>query len=598
MKQFFLSLFLAILGFSSLAQVVPDSNACVLDLVVTNQGYDYTVEAVPVGNLDPTTLTYSWTIDGLANTAVTGNTYTFTAVVGSTPNICVTIPCDTNFVEFCTSLYIDSLGNNNPIDSTLFSCLQGINNTSFNYDGYLSVEANFDGYYYDPNNISWSIDGVTDTTLWGANIFASMAPGTYIVCATYTSDSCIATYCDSFVVTDPLNPIDSLDMGCLIGITTYSQGGYLTAVADFDGMLFDAADLTWSIDGVVDPTLQGDYISMFTTAGTYYVCATYDSDSCTVTFCDSVVVTDPMDPNDSLNTSGCLEYVTEYHVGGQYFFTAEFENQNGFLSDVVWTVDGVVASGVNGPYFTQVFADGDYTICASYTTDSCANEICIDITVDNSVVVGNDSIIYIDSIGFGDWIIDNWDSIYVDSLLWDEINDWDPNDWSDSLIDIIFGDSLNINDFDSNDIYVLLDGLTQDEIDSLLAMGVAGFDLDDLDDYWEDFLDDNEDLGSGDITFNDLLNLFGEFMGAKASEVLSVDEVEKAEVDVFFNPHTNVLTINSDNVGLVNVYNVQGQRVLSQNMNTPQLNLSTINTGLYILSIEIDGKLYSHKLVK
>lgn len=595
MKQFFYSLFLATMGFSSMANST--SPPCSIDLVVSNQGSTYTVEAVSVGNTPPVLASYLWAIDGVVDTSITSNTFTFTGVLGSLSDVCVTIPCDTTSVEICSSVYIDSLGNN-PIDSSLFSCLQGIDNTPTVFDGFLVAGTNFDGPYYDQANISWSIDGVVDPTLYGSNIFSPMAAGSYIVCATYTSDSCTASFCDTIIVTDPSNPLDSLDMGCLIGISTSSQGGYLTAIADFDGMLYDASDLTWSIDGVTNPALQGDYISMVISSGTYYVCATYDSDSCTVTFCDSVVVTDPNDPLDSLDGSGCLVSVYEFHTGGQYFFNAEFDLPNGFLEDLVWTVDGVVASGVNGPYFTQTFADGDYTICASYTTDSCANVFCIDITVDNSVINGNDSIIYIDSIPFGDWIVSNWDSIYIDSTLLDEINNWDTDDWSDSLIDLIFGDSLNINTFDSNDIYVLFDDLTQEEIDSLLSMGIVGFNLDDLDEFWDDFLDQTEGTDLLGNSFNALLNLFGNYMGERASEALSVEEITNTTLDVFFNPNTSVLTINADQIGQVNVYNVQGQRVLSQNTNTSKLNLSSINTGLYILSIEVNGKLYSHKIVK
>lgn len=496
MKQFFLSLLLVTLSFSSLAQL-----PCNVDLIVSNQGYDFTVIAVSDSMTTPITSSYTWSVDGTNVPFVSGDTLIFTGVVGSTHNVCVTVPCDTNYAEFCTTFFVDSIGG---------------------------------------------------------------------------------------------NPLDSLEEGCLVGIYTYGQNGYLSASTDFDGMLYDVSNLSWTIDGVANPSLQGDYLYTPMSAGTYYVCATYDSDSCLVTFCDSVVVTDPVNLD-----AGCLVNVTESHIGGQYFFSTEFQNPSGgFLSDLTWTVDGIVASGVTGPYFTQVFADGDYTICASYTTDSCANVICIDITADNSIIIGNDSTIYIDSIEFGDWIITDWDSIYIDSTLLDEIADWDIDEWSDSLVDLIFGDSLNIGDLDSNDIYVIIDGLTQEDIDSLFTLGAIGFNLDDLDELWEDFLEDNEGIESQDYTFNDLLNLFENFIEGRAAQQLTIDEVDQANIDIFFNPHSGILNINSDNIGLVNVYNIQGQRVLSVNDNNPQINLSSINTGLYILSIEINGKLYSHKIVK
>ena len=656
-------------------------------MAVTNQGFDYTVEATAVN----TSITsYTWTIDGVIDTSITGSSYTFTGIEFNSYNICVSMPCDTLIIESCESIFVDSL-DNTPIDSNLFSCLQGLSQSQYPNEGFLSVYADFDGFYYDPANISWSIDGVTNPQLFGSHafitpmtagtyyvcatytsdsctttycdsvvvtdyidpmdslnndacltgiftdgqdgylsafaefdglgnvdytnltwtidgvttpanpggyLFAQLAAGTYTVCATYDTDSCIATFCDSVVVTDPIDPMDSLNNdGCLIGITTYAQSGYLSAYPDFDGFVFDYSDLTWTIDGVTTPAGQGGSLYTQLAAGTYYVCATFDTDSCTATFCDSVVVTDPIDPTDSLDDAGCLINVTATNFGAQYFFLAEFDNPIGIASDLSWTIDGATASGVTGSYFSFTFADGDYTICATYDTDSCTNTICIDITVDNTTN-GNDSLIYIDSIGFGDWIINNWDSVYIDSTLWDEINDWDTDDWTDSLIDIIFGDSLNINDIDSNDIYVILDGLTQDDIDSLFDLGIVGFDQDDLDEYWDDFLDANDDIVDQDYSFNDLLDLFNDFMSAKAADQLSINEIHVTDLNVFFNPNTGILTINADNIGLINVYNIQGQRVLSRNDNNPQLNLSSINTGLYILSIEIDGKLYSHKIVK
>lgn len=671
------------MSFSGMAQFWPDSNSgpCFVDVTLTNQGTAYTLVATPGGSTSPIISTYTWSIDGVIDTSLTGNTFTFTGVEGSIYDICVTIPCDSGTTSLCTDVFIDSVGVT-PIDSLAEGCLTGV--YLYGQSEFLSAYAGFDGIY-DPNDLTWTIDGVIDTTIYGDYVYTSLPAGSYTVCATYDSDSCTATYCDSITIVSSGNPIDSLDEGCLTsifvasqgsfisvaayfdgadyndndliwtidgvvdttmygnylytpmvdgtyyicatyntdscfatfcdtvivssnnpidslneaclnGIYVSNQGNYFSATASFDGMNYDLSALTWSINGVIDSTLFGDYVYSMLPVGSYTICATYNTDSCSATMCDSIIITSSGNPMDSLD-AGCLESISSYGVGGQYFFTAEFDNPNGIIEDVIWSVDSNVMSGVNGEYLTQVFADGDYTICATYITDSCTSTVCIDITVDNSLN-GNDSIIYIDSIGFGNWVVYGWDSIYVDSTLLDELENWDLDDWSDSLIDVFFGDSININTFDSNDIYVLLDGLTQDDIDSLFNMGVVGFDLDDLDGYWEDFLDDNDGLDTLGLTFSDLLNLFSNFIEAKAIEVLSIDEVSNNNIDVFYNPNTQILTINTDNIGHINVYNIQGQRVLSFNENNPQLNLSSINTGLYILSIEINGKLYSHKIVK
>lgn len=585
----------ATMAFTGMAQFFPDSNSgpCFVDLAVTGQDSLYTITASPTGSYNPSSLTYTWTLDGVYSSGITGNTFTLVGAPGDVYDVCVTIPCDTGTATNCLSVYIDS-NNVTPIDSLFAGCLTGIyvDNQNEYFYGY----ATFNGMY-DPNDLTWDISGPIDTMIYGDYPSAILPDGAYTICATYDGDSCTTTICDSIFISGGVgNPLDSLEDACLTGISLYGYSGYLSATALFDGADFDLNDLTWSINGVVDTTIYGDFVYTPMADGTYYVCATYNGDSCTATFCDSVVVSGNGGGN-PVDSFACLTGIDVYGQAGFFYAYANFDNMGFDPTAITWTVDGVSSPMYQGDYIFDMATPGTYYVCVTYTSDSCSATYCDSVVVTDP---GNpiDSTIYIDSIAFGDWILNNWDSILVDSTLLDELDDWDIEEWSDSLIFVIFGDSININDLDSNDIYVILGGLDQDDIDSLLAMGVAGFDFDDLDEYWEDFLDENDNLDGQGLTFNDLLGLFGGFLEAKATEVLSIEEVPHTEIGIFFNPNTHTLTIDSDQIGLINVYNIQGQRVFTRNENNPQLNLSSINTGVYILSIEINGKLYSHKIVK
>lgn len=344
---------------------------------------------------------------------------------------------------------------------------------------------------------------------------------------------------------------------------------------------------TWTVNGVATPNGGSAYYTFDGAVGSLYdVCVSFPCDSsiielCETIFIDSVIV----DPIDSFEM-GCLVGLSAYVQGDYLSAYAEFDGEYD-QTLVTWTLDGAPITNTGSSY-TTILNPGTYIICAAYNTDSCSATICETIVIEESNN-GNDTII------LDDWINNNWDSVYVDSNVWEDLNDWDLDTWSDSLLILIFGDDINFDDLDSN-IYVFLDGLTQDEIDSLFNNGLIVFGRDDLTTYWEDFLAENGGNLFG-LTFNELLDLFDNFVSDAATDALGVDEIEKANIDAFFNQNTNILTVNADNIGLISVYNIQGQRMLSTT-NTSELNLSSINAGMYILSIEIEGKVFSHKIVK
>ncbi|MGB0427626.1 MAG: T9SS type A sorting domain-containing protein [Flavobacteriales bacterium] len=434
--------------------------------------------------------------------------------------------------------------------------------------------------YANTTNATWTVNGVATPNSGSTSYtFTGTTGSLYEVCVSFPCDTSIVELCETiFIDSSDVEPVDSLQAGCLTDLYAYVQGAYLTAFAEFDGE-YNGPLVTWSLNG---DTLvaEGDYFSTMLEVGTYELCVSYETDSCSTTLCETIVI------EETNSTSGCLVDMSAYAQGSYLSAFAEFTGDfNETL--IIWTLNGDTVMSV-GDYFSTTLELGTYELCVSYEGDSCSTTLCETIVIeeDNN---GNDSII------FDDWINENWDSVYVDSTVWDDLNDWYLEEWSDSIVIVIFGDDLNFDDLDSS-IYVFLDGLTQDEIDSLFNAGVVVFGRDALINYWDDFLTENEETLSG-VSFNDLLDLFNTFVTDAATDALGVDELEKSNIDVFFDPNTNIMTINADNVGQINVYNVQGQRVMSSGYSA-ELNLSSIQTGMYVLSIEIDGKVYSHKMVK
>lgn len=81
----------------------------------------------------------------------------------------------------------------------------------------------------------------------------------------------------------------------------------------------------------------------------------------------------------------------------------------------------------------------------------------------------------------------------------------------------------------------------------------------------------------------------------------SVDDLKKFNFSAYPNPATNNLTISaSKNIENVAIFNVIGQKVMSvaPNSNTKSLDVSNLNTGVYILKATIEGIQGSYKFVK
>lgn len=79
---------------------------------------------------------------------------------------------------------------------------------------------------------------------------------------------------------------------------------------------------------------------------------------------------------------------------------------------------------------------------------------------------------------------------------------------------------------------------------------------------------------------------------------VSVNEMNKW-VAVYPNPACDFITISNGEASEVNLYNIQGQKVLSENIPAQfaQMDVSSLEIGVYVLEMLVDGKKYTQKIL-
>jgi len=88
----------------------------------------------------------------------------------------------------------------------------------------------------------------------------------------------------------------------------------------------------------------------------------------------------------------------------------------------------------------------------------------------------------------------------------------------------------------------------------------------------------------------------------EGSSPLSLVEVNGMKISLFPNPATEMITINNLSLlkpASVTVLSNIGKEVMKQDKNNPQINISTLASGLYIVIIETaSGERYSETFIK
>ena len=83
-------------------------------------------------------------------------------------------------------------------------------------------------------------------------------------------------------------------------------------------------------------------------------------------------------------------------------------------------------------------------------------------------------------------------------------------------------------------------------------------------------------------------------------EIVNVPEIEKTNPTVYPNPATNNFTINlgNDEKANIQLFNIVGQQVYSETItSSAQVNVSNLNSGVYMLKISQNGKVYTTKVI-
>lgn len=82
--------------------------------------------------------------------------------------------------------------------------------------------------------------------------------------------------------------------------------------------------------------------------------------------------------------------------------------------------------------------------------------------------------------------------------------------------------------------------------------------------------------------------------------VVNVPEIEKVNPTVYPNPATNNFTVNlgNDEKAFIQLFNIVGQQVMSETITgTAQVNVANLNSGVYMLKINQNGKSYTTKVI-
>lgn len=79
---------------------------------------------------------------------------------------------------------------------------------------------------------------------------------------------------------------------------------------------------------------------------------------------------------------------------------------------------------------------------------------------------------------------------------------------------------------------------------------------------------------------------------------LGIEELNADHVKLYPNPVENILYLKGVGNATVSIYSVTGQKMLSKNVTDGQVTVKSLVNGVYIVKIEKDGKVSSHKILK
>jgi Zn-dependent metalloprotease/PKD repeat protein len=110
-----------------------------------------------------------------------------------------------------------------------------------------------------------------------------------------------------------------------------------------------------------------------------------------------------------------------------------------------------------------------------------------------------------------------------------------------------------------------------------------------------------ETIGTYKVTLKASNNIGSDTISKEGYIIISdptgINDIENSAVLLFPNPVIDILTITCDRDFLFRIYDLRG-KLLLEGKNKPQLDLSKIKPGAYIIEVETEAVLYRHKLLK
>lgn len=86
----------------------------------------------------------------------------------------------------------------------------------------------------------------------------------------------------------------------------------------------------------------------------------------------------------------------------------------------------------------------------------------------------------------------------------------------------------------------------------------------------------------------------------RAVDLIGLDEVnDDIRFEIYPNPVKDFISFSSsENINLVEIFDLFGRKQISKKGNTKQLDVSSLKKGMYILSINLDSKVLRYKIIK
>ena len=88
-------------------------------------------------------------------------------------------------------------------------------------------------------------------------------------------------------------------------------------------------------------------------------------------------------------------------------------------------------------------------------------------------------------------------------------------------------------------------------------------------------------------------------IGSIGTAIVSTPEIVTSHLNIYPNPANDFVVIEAKNISEITILDLSGKVIYQTNTNSPKtrIDISSFNTGVYLLSVKDNDALYSQKLV-